>query len=151
MTRLDYEIKKRRLKYIDVSKATGINASMIRFLAQEGPKPNTGMQQYLKLSDYLGITIDELVKYVDTVLDDGDRGVYKTSASRRNPLENYRQSKNLSYAQMSARLNVSRQAVQRAGRRDLNAGSSIIRTAARFERITPEKFMETYGGYENDD
>lgn len=147
MTRLEYEIRKRRLKYSEVSRSTGISPNVIRLLAQEGPKPNTGMSWYVILSDYLNIRIDELVMNVDKVIDDGDRGVYKTTASRKNPLENYRQSKNLSYAQMRDRLNISRQAVQRAGRKDLTARSSIIRKIAKFEKITPEKFIELYGNY----
>lgn len=105
------------------------------------------LKNLLQVADFLNVTVDQLFEVHSLAeLADGDRPQYRSKyTDPGNCLSNYRISKGLSFQQLGERMGVSRQYAQFLCR-DARTPASGIELICAYERMTPEEFVELYGG-----
>ncbi len=109
---------------------------------------SSGIQNLLRVADYLDVTVDQLFEIHSTAeLEDCDHPQRQSKYNDpNNCLNNYRLRNGLSYQQLADRMGgISRQCVHNMCRNS-RASQAGIERIARYEKMTPEKFLSIHGG-----
>lgn len=138
--------QKNRLAICELSQLAQVSAPVIRALEKK-IQPNTALSIYLRLSDALGVTIDELLDDCDpALLKDGDRHAYATSKAKPacNAIAVYRRDENLSLQQLADRLGVTSREWARRVCDSKSIRPQHLQLLAKYEGVTEDEFLLRY-------
>ena len=141
-----YRIK-RGLSKPELSELANVNLGTI--FAYENPEnPSRGNgYTYLRLSDALGVPIDELVREDFPDIPDPTttgKPQFSRTANPENIITRYRDENNLTFAELSKRFGItSREGARKACKAEV-ANENHISALATYEGITPEEFIRKY-------
>ena len=138
--------QKNKLAIYELSQLAQVSAPTIRALEKK-IQPNTSLTVYLRLSDALAITIDELLDdYDPSLLKAGDRHAYAPAKAKpaRNPIAVYRRDENLSLQQLADRLGVTSREWARRVCDNKIARPQHLHLLADFEGVTEDEFLRRY-------
>ncbi len=138
--------QKNRLAICELSQLAQVSAPVIRSLEKK-IQPNTALSIYLRLTDALGITLDELLDdYDPALLKDGDRHAHARTKSKpaRNPIAVYRRDENLSLQQLADRLGVTSREWARRVCDSKSVRPQHLQLLAAYEGVTEDEFLLRY-------
>ena len=146
MTGVEYYRRKRQLTRSELSTRSGLSKQSLMNYEQKGVPGHTSVSPLLNLADALGVTLDELLTdYDGSELTTADR-IRRGSKidSPRNAVSNYRIAHNLRYQELADRLGVSGREAARVICKRETARRKHILTLSRYEKLSPETFLERY-------
>ena len=147
MNGVEYFRKKCRLSKRELAQCSGVTEITIRTYERTGVPDNAPVEALVKLSEVLGVTLDELLAEFDhNSLTTNDRKIYRSGISApENIVNNYRIRHNLRLQELAERLQLgSREGARKACRRK-TARKEHIRRLCEVENLSPESFESLYG------
>ena len=146
MTGVEYFRRKCGLTRPALSAKSGLCVATLMNYEQKGIPDHTPVTPLLNLADAFGITLDALLAGYDgsdlTTTDRAKR--HSKISSPRNAVSNYRIAHNLRYQELADRLGVGSRESARVVCRRPTARRKHILTLSRYEKLSPEEFLELY-------
>ena len=141
----EYYRRKARLSVLELSRRTGIAATLLRKLCDDPPM-TTSTMIYMRAAAELGVmAMDLLEQHDERELDVGDQAAYPSrSEQMTNCVAVYRRAKGLTYEQLALRLGSPNRECGRRACMTEQAGKKHVRVLAAYEGITPEQFRKMY-------
>ena len=142
----EYYRRKARMSMRELSERSGVSDPVLKKLCSGEPPMTTPLSMYMRVSEALNVSIQDLLKMHDQKeLDVGDHTAYPSRTDcMTNCVAVYRRAKGLTYAQLALRLDSpNRQCAQLACAGE-KAGRKHVRLLAAHEGITPEQFRQMY-------
>lgn len=143
---IEYYRRKRCMKKIDLEKASGVSVSCIAEHEAMPTLDNSRMEIILRLADGLGVTVDQLLEiHSRSELTPLDRSFRVSDEHNpRNPIANYRKSKNLTLRELGKLLGgLTKWGTSKVCRMN-DPPIRHIRALAILEDMSVEEFLDMY-------
>jgi transcriptional regulator with XRE-family HTH domain len=141
-----YNRMKQRLSLMELADRAGMLYNSLGRIERLHNLDSIGGRTTLYLSDALGVSADELLKFYDSsLLDEGDKAPYPSRTENlNNCVAVYRRAKGLTYADLAKRLGITtKEGGRQACSRDVPSPKHI-QALASYEYISPEEFLLLY-------
>ena len=146
MTSVEYHRRKHGLTRPALAARSGLSVATLMNYEQKGIPGHTSVTPLLNLADALGVTLDGLLcEHDKSELTTVDRIKRKSRIdSPCNAVSSYRIAHNLRYQELADRLGVgSRESARVICKRETARRKHIL-TLSRYEKLSPEEFLELY-------
>ena len=143
ITGLEYYRRKNRLRQKDIASMTGINISEIRRMLSGDNMENMYLGKFVKVSDTLGITVDDLLAFRDDSDLNGSTFIPDKEEPPANCIDAYRRTKSLRLKVLGERLGISKQAVSKLCQMRIPIHKHI-QTLADYEGLSTAEFIWRY-------